>query len=254
MSNNAAYQGKADRPGLLITRPADSANAFAELVRASLNSDLDSVISPILAISHKPLTLDLSAYPTLLFTSAHAVRALAKATTQRSFDCYSVGEATQACAVAEGFETREGGGTAAALAQRIINDEPRAPCLYVRGAHVSCDLAKHLNSGGIETHEAVIYDQQEAQLSPQATELLSSGRPVILPLFSPRSARLFFDRYTSKGPLDVVAMSQNVASEVPADRVRSLRVAAHPTAEAMLEEIAVLLQSTNQLEGRLSPK
>jgi len=252
--NNAAYPGQPDHPGLLITRPDASAHSFARMVQEQLGDDLDSIVSPILSISPLQVTLDISRYPTLIFTSAHAVRALSTQTKRRDFTCYSVGRATLACAAAEGFDAQDGGGTANALARRIISDQPRTPCLYLRGEHIAQDLAKELCSAGIETHEAVIYRQEETALTVEAQRLLSSGRPVLLPLFSARSARLFFDRYEAAGPIDCVAMSQNVAAEVPADRVRRLRICAHPTAEAMVAEIAYLLQATNQLEGRLSPK
>lgn len=252
--NNAAYQGRPDRPGLLITRPAAAADAFAQRVRARFGAALDIIVSPILTISYRPLALDLGRYPTLIFTSAHAVRALATVTQHRDVTCYAVGGATREAALAEGFDAKDGGGTAALLAQRILRDTPQTPCLYLRGAHVACDLAKTLSSAGIDTQETVIYDQQEAALNPAAQQLLSSDRSVMLPLFSARSAALFFDRYAATGPLDVVAMSAAIAAQVPGGRVRSLRVCAAPTAETMLLEIAISLQATNQLEGRPAPK
>lgn len=243
-----------DRPGLLITRPATTAAAFAQDVQAQMGSDVDIVISPILTISSIPLTLDVKQYPTLIFTSAHAVRAVASSTKQRDFICYAVGGATSDCAAREGFNVREGGGTGDALARRIIGDRPSAPCLYLRGKHIAYDLAGTLSSAGIETQEMVVYDQQETDLNPEAIDFLASGRPVILPLFSARSATLFFDRYTATGPLDVVAMSRKIAATIPPSSVRHLRVCARPTAEAMVSETAILLRGTNQLEGRPSPK
>lgn len=219
-----------------------------------MGSELDIVVSPILSISLKSLKVELDQYPTLVFTSSHAVQAVIQQTAHRSFKCYTVGSATLACALEHGFDATEGGGTAEKLAQRVIEDDPPTPCLYLRGEHIAYDLSKALNSAGIETHESIVYEQEEHNLSEEALRLLASGRPVVLPVFSARSARLFFDNYKSHGPLDIVAISEKVASKVPSKGIRQIRICEHPTADAMISEIAILLRGTNQLEGRLSPK
>lgn len=157
------------------------------------------------------------------------------------------------CATKEGFNAVDGGGTAESLAQRIIAERPCAPCLYLRGEHISQDVSKSLNLAGIDTYEEVIYQQNVTPLTEEALELLSSGRRIILPIFSARSAELFFTNHAAKGPLDVIAMSRNVAAKVPKESMREIRVSQRPDTEAMIDEIAQLLGDTNQLEGRVSP-
>ncbi|MEM9910723.1 MAG: uroporphyrinogen-III synthase [Pseudomonadota bacterium] len=238
----------------MITRPAAAADAFAQILNERLGLRFDIHKSPILTISYLPFTGEIDLYSTVIFTSIHAVKALAEATERRDLICYAVGGSTSAFARSLGFDVREGNGTAEALTTQILQDRPRTPCLYLRGEHIAQDITNKLNSAGIETDESIIYKQTETPLQSGALALLSSGRTIILPLFSARSAQLFFRSYSVTGPLDVIALSENIAAEVPGNRARKLRICKRATGEAMVSEIVNLLNDTNQLEGRHSPK
>ena len=234
---------------ILITRPEDAAIAFADQVRARLGCGVSIVIAPILQITYLSSLPEMDDVRVVIFTPMHAVRAFAALTEDRGFTCYTVGTATAEAARAEGFDPIAGDGTGTSLSQRIIRDRPPGPCLYVHGEHVAFDMRSALNSAGIETKEAVLYRQKAVPLTEAALNVLRGESPVIVPLFSPRSARLFFGEDGCMAPLFVAAMSDNVAQEIPASRVIRLELATEPTAQAMLDAVERLYGAAIQLEG-----
>lgn len=237
-------------PTILITRAEPAAVEFADALRRRLGCGVDVVISPLMRIatvSGVPKCPD--AFASLIFTSRNAVEAFADMTTRRDWPSYCVGEATAAAARAAGFSAVSAGGTVQDLADMLRRDRPETPCLYLRGEHVASDLAATLSSAAIETVEAVIYRQLAQPLTDEARALLNRENPVILPLFSPRSAHLFFDQDTGAAPLFVASISENTATAVPADRAAILRIAKTPTATAVLDALEGLLDAANRLEG-----
>ncbi|MEQ9260087.1 MAG: uroporphyrinogen-III synthase [Roseovarius sp.] len=242
---------------ILITRPQPGADHLAEALAARLGPDSPLVISPAMEIvpALEPLP-DLRGYPTLVLTSSHAVAPLAgaiPAEERASKQAYCVGSATAQAARAAGFPAIDGGGDAEHLAARILADHPQPPLFYARGEHVAADLAQTLISAGIETHDVVTYRQLPARLNPAALALLSGNQPFILPLFSPRSARLVFSNAQVAAPLHIAAMSENVAQAVPHGAASRLLIAPEPSFEAMLEAIVALASGPNPVESERGP-
>ncbi len=228
---------------ILITRPEPSAAEFAERVRRRLGNEPSVLVSPLMQIEYvRDPVLHLSKYKTLLFTSRHAVLAFSNLYQDRHFLCYCVGPSTTQEARAAGFDAQEGGGTVTGLATTIIAENPPGPCLYLRGENIADDLAEKLNSAGIETDEVILYRQTRQQLSPVARRVLHGRLPVIVPLFSVRSAKFFFAENTD-APIHVAAISDAVASAVPRSADTIVRVAASPTADAVLELIEEFVSS-----------
>ncbi|WP_172982775.1 uroporphyrinogen-III synthase [Roseovarius bejariae] len=195
---------------------------------------------------------DLVGTGTLIFTSRHGVEAFAQLTDRRDIPAYAVGEATGQAARDIGLTVTVGEGDAERLIKQIVADKPNLPCLHLRGEHVAAPLAETLTSAGLETHEAVIYLQRPCPLSDEAQRLLQKPDPVILPLFSPRSARLAFaqEKHSNwQAPLHIVAMSQAVADQVPAGRASSISIAATLDAMAMVQATERAWIKANRLEG-----
>lgn len=139
--------------------------------------DWQAVISPVLRI--KAVDHDsgpLHAAPGLIFTSAHAVPAAGPG---RGRLALCVGGHTAQVAREAGFDVREGNGFAESLLPLI--EAAGVPLIHPHGRH----LAKRLPVPGV-----IVYDQQAMPLNEQARALLAGDAPVVLPLFSPRSARL----------------------------------------------------------------
>lgn len=161
-------------PVMLITRPEVAARRFAAETEAL---GLRSVISPLLRIV--PVPHDAEALRTakgLVFTSENGVRFAGPGNGRPA---WCVGPHTGACAAKAGYAVREGPGDAAGLIPLIGDLGPG--WLHARGAHVAARLP---------VPGMVVYDQLPLPLSAEAAALLQGDAPVILPLFSPRSARL----------------------------------------------------------------
>jgi uroporphyrinogen-III synthase len=193
---------------------------------------------------------DLSGITTLIFTSAHGVAALARMTDRRDIPCYAVGAATTRAAISCGFQAIDAGGDAKALCKKIIADGIKGPCLHIRGEHAAGDVAGTLSANGCPTRAHVAYRQVAIPLSDEARNLIEGENPVLLPLFSPRSAALFFDQVTSGAPMLIAAISQAVADHVPAGKEIRLLVAKSPDTAGIMEALAELRSYAIQLEGR----
>ena len=103
--------------------------------------------------------------------------------------------------------------------------------LHPHGAHV----AKRLPVPGM-----VVYDQLSQPLSDAARQALAGMAPVILPLFSPRSARILSEQVTqARAPLWLVPISPAAAARWQAGQARML-VADTPDAGGILRAIGAL--------------
>lgn len=178
------------RPVLLLTRPPADSQRFAAML-----PDWRAVISPLLrivAVDHEGAGLRDA--PGLVFTSAHAVPAAGPG---RGRLALCVGGHTAQAARAAGFDVRTGNGFAEGLLP-LIENAP-VPLMHPHGRH----MARRLPVPGV-----VVYDQQAVPLTDAAQALLAGEGPVVLPLFSPRSARLAADAARgARAPLWPVAIS-----------------------------------------------
>ncbi|MEM7731538.1 MAG: uroporphyrinogen-III synthase [Pseudomonadota bacterium] len=209
---------------VLITRPQPGADAFAAMLQG-----LPVVVSSLMVI--EPVQADLGAADVVVITSSHAIPAL---NGQR---CYCVGRATTDAARSAGSDAIMAGETAETAAQRIIADGPEGQIVYARGRHVAFDMVGALKASGLNASDVVVYDPRDAPLSDKACALLGGDDPVIVPLFSARSARLFFDACPETADLRVVAMSDGVARMVPEPHTRYLTTLPNPDAAAMAEAV-----------------
>lgn len=219
-------------PTILITRPAPRGMEFSRDVRQIL--DVPVIISPLMQIGPVKADLDLSGLGALIFTSRHAVTAFAMQTDRRDLPCFAVGPATACTAREAGLDVTEAGGDANALIARIIESGCPGPFLHLRGEHISRSLIAPLARAGLTCREQIVYRQTPVTMGDAAKNLLQRENPVIVPLFSCRSAALFFSGLKAKAPIYVAAISDNVAARVPAHMVKSVVIAEAPNAEAML--------------------
>lgn len=210
-------------PTVLLTRPLADAHRFAARL-----ADVPVVISPILRIV--PVAFDRAAVEAgqaLVFTSRHAV---GFAGPGRGRIAYCVGSRTADDARAADFDVIEGPGDAEGLIPLLRRAE--GPLLHLRGRH----LARDLGVPGI-----VVYDQQFQPLDDQAKALLEGDQPVLLPLFSPRSARLVAQAARGRrAPLWLAAISPAAAAAWDGPR-DDLEIADHPDADSVLAAINRLL-------------
>lgn len=123
------------------------------------------------------------------------------------------------------------------------------PFLYARGQETAGNLANELKDFNITVDEMVVYEQQARPLTPEAAALLADDKPVLAPLFSPRTAALFCAEppvQRRHAPLLLAALSPAVAAACTAAQAQHILCAARPDAESMLDAIASLLATATQ--------
>lgn len=226
---------------VLLTRPKAQSQAFAAALAARFGLTLPPVISPLIAPVFLTPALPRGQFTGVIFTSATGVAAA------KGFDlprhAYCVGVQTADLARAAGFQALSADGNAAALIAAILANPPVGRLMHLRGEEAKGDIAQSLSSAGIETVSVVVYRQDPLSLTEEALSLLAAEGPVIVPLFSPRTAALLQAALPDElgANLWLVAMSEAVAKAGPSGAER-LEIARRPDAEAMLDAVDRLLE------------
>ncbi|MDB6176866.1 uroporphyrinogen-III synthase [Paracoccus sp. Z330] len=211
------------QPTLLLTRPVDDSRRFSALLPG-----LPTVISPIIRIVDVPHDgAMLADAPALVFTSGHAI---ASAGPGRGRPAYCVGPRTAELARGAGFKVIQGPGDAERLLPLL--ESATMPLIHPRGRHVARQLP---------VRDVVVYDQRPLALNEQAMGLLQSDAPVILPLFSPRSAALLAQQLGDSRALLWVAAISRAASDAFAVTARKRVIAPTPDAPGLVRAIRAIL-------------
>lgn len=210
---------------LVLTRP----EAQSREIAAALGKSVPVIISPVMQIVAAGRVPEIADYAGVVLTSANA---LAHAPDLRGKPAYCVGERTAQAARKAGAEIRLVARDADDLVARF---EGPGPLLHLRGEHVRGHIAERLRSAGIETDSMVVYRQESLPLTPEAKAVIEGPNPVVLALYSPRSASLVGERIGRPGPaLHTIAMSEAVARAWHAQTGGEAEVVPVPTGDAML--------------------
>ncbi len=223
---------------LLLTRPKAQGLRFAKQLRAGLGQTFQITYSPLIqpVFLHPPLSK--TQYHAVVLTSETAAMAA------ESYDglpklAYCVGDQTARAARRAGFVTQSAAGDAEALIRMILQTFPNQPLLHMCGTDTRGDVAEKLKKAGIETHTLIVYRQDPAPLTKAAKHILEGIRPVIVPLFSPRTAQIFAAQAEpiATAPLYVVGLSAAVMDAVGALPCVGFETATDPNAEAMIAAV-----------------
>lgn len=232
-----------NEPILLLTRPIKAANFFARRVRDE-GIVAEVLISPVQGI--EPAEFDTpSNIEGAIFTSRNGVEAVEGHTAP----CWCVGSATAEAAKRKGWHVRGAEADAEHLFRRILADRPSENLIHFRGQFARGNLAERLTEKGLSVCEIVAYHQVSLQLSDAAKAVLTGDTPIILPLFSPRSAVQVVQQGPFAAPVHVVAMSDAVASEAAALSPKTIRIAAVPDATAMVAAIKHVVNNAQGVES-----
>ncbi len=224
------------RPTLLLTRPAAQARRFADAFAERFGADWPVVFAPLTEIVPLEPGADRDADGVIL-TSSNAAPYLSDG---RNRTAFCVGPATARAARAAGFHAITGPGDGVGLAQLIRDSGFRGKLIHARGLHMSVDLAALLEGApGLQTRSVAIYDQRAIPLAPEAEALIAGTAPLLAPLFSPRSARLFA-AFSPRAPLWLLPISQAVARAWPLEYAR-ISIAPQPNAAGILTAAAELV-------------
>jgi uroporphyrinogen-III synthase len=230
-----ASQSRAHR--ILLTRPAEQGARFAEQLAHRFGTRIAILNSPLIAPRLLVPVLPEGPFRAVIFTSETAVAA-AQSLPGLPRIAFTVGDRTAAVARAAGFNAHSAAGDADALVALLLRTDP-GPVLHLHGADTRGDVVGRLHAAGRRVEGAVVYVQEPQPLTVAAQAWLDDDQPVIVPLFSPRSAALFCEA-RARAPLWLAAFSPAVddAATLPAAR---RVIAARPDAPAMLDAVADLL-------------
>ncbi|SPJ23209.1 uroporphyrinogen-III synthase [Palleronia abyssalis] len=225
---------------LILTRPLPAARRTAV---ASRQRGVGGAIlfSPVLRILPRKMVGLPPGTP--IFTSENGVRAVADQVDLSGRPVIAVGPRTAAVAASYGALPEITGGQADALATALIA-RGGGEYVHLHGAHVTGDLVGRLQDAGIAAQAEMVYDQQQLPLTGAARHALLGSIPVILPLYSPRSARIVASDLGEK-PVNtrVIALSQQVAQSWP--WTDTALVATTTEGPAMLDAIAAAVAAQN---------
>lgn len=230
-------------PTVLLTRPAAQSASFAQSLQARVEG-LRVVVSPLMATVFHTVSLPKEPLQGVILTSQTGAEAAGRLRTQLPDLAYCVGDRTAQVAREAGFRVQSAQGDAEALLALILREKPQA-LIHLRGREARGDLAQRLSAAGVFTQERVVYAQDAQPLSDEAVAVLSGKAPVLVPLFSPRSAEILgaaWQGLTTHAPLVVVAISQAVAEAAAFCPTKPV-LAAHPDAPSMLDAVLALLHA-----------
>src|SRR5476651_2105765 len=229
---------------VLITRPEREATALATALSQRGHVP---VIAPLfrLDVLHPPAGFAeaLAACQAILLTSANGARALAQASEQRSKPVFAVGDTTAATAEGLGFTSVvSASGDAAALGALVREklDPAKGPLIHVCGVDVAGDLSPE----GFEVRRFALYEAREVASLPASAEAALQARALdAATFFSPRASAVFARLADKAGLGDAcravtaVAISPAAAEPLKDLPFQTVRIAARPTRQAMLDEI-----------------
>ena len=227
------------RPILLLTRPRPQAERFARFCAEAIQPAPKTVISPILTIRPRKEDVDLTLFSAVILTSENAVNALADVAQVGGVTAFCVGDRTAQAARDCGMLAISAKGDADELVALVQQESFSGPVLHVHGAETAGNVADRLRAVGLSVHNKIIYDQVPTALKPEAMTLSWGDAPLVLPLFSPRSATLVAAGLTTaRAPLILVALSAAVAKAWTGPKPAQIQIADRPDARHMRDIIA----------------
>jgi uroporphyrinogen-III synthase len=232
---------------ILVTRPRADAVAFSTRLHALGHTTIVEPLIDIVYLDGPPL--DLEGVQALAFTSANGARAAAHRTHERDTRVFAVGPATAIEATMLGFGdvALSAGEGVDGLHRAIVGGlNPKAGLiLHVTGRVTAGDLEASLTAAGFTARTARIYEARAAEtLSGALTAELAANLVEAATFFSPRTATLFATLIEAENlasacrSMTAVALSAAVANALQPLAFREIRMAAEPTAEAMLARLA----------------
>lgn len=223
---------------LIATRPAGANARFIERLNATARADLHVIESPLLEIIGVPQKRSV-AFDAAVFTSANGVRFAPNGEGQVA---YCVGAATAEAASAAGWTAQISGRDAASLVEALQELKPKGTLVHFCGVHTRGDVTRHLGQAGLQITAETVYDQREARLTQAARDALDADVPVIVPLFSPRTAQIFAVQSRAVAPLYLAALSGAVADETAELRHSAIEIATTPDLDGMVCAVEKLIE------------
>ncbi len=225
---------------VIMTRPADQGRRFVDRLVEDAGDRIRLIHSPLLVPQFLSPTVPDLDFTAVIFTSQTAVKAMAQHVLPDNILprlAFCVGDQTANAARAAGFDALSAHGDADRLVGEIQRSGMRGPFLHLRGHDVRGEIADRLNTAGIETYEAVVYIQEAQSLAPAAQAVFADDAPVIIPLFSPRTAQILvrqMSKIVVRPPIFTVSLSRVVSAEWQGQPRQRDDLASMPNQDAMI--------------------
>ena len=223
---------------VILTRPRLASDAFIADFEPILEG-VSILVSPLLEIVPTNYSADATGYLGVVFTSANGVL---NGGIPIDVPAFCVGDATTEMAIQHGWNAQSLGATSQELIAALKDLGPKGPLLHIGGRHRRGDVAMHLTRSGMKTDTIDVYDQRLIPLSTEAKSVLRGEKPVIVPLFSPRTARQFAAEADVTAPVHFVAISDSVLAEVTTMSYVSQHVSSAPDAKSVSETLRNVLR------------
>ncbi|WP_195821067.1 uroporphyrinogen-III synthase [Roseobacter sp. MH60115] len=225
------FMGTAPIP-LIMTRPVEANARFVAQLPMSLSGRLAVIESPLIEIVPERADFEIGAGEAVIFTSANGVR---HAPGGQGRQAFCVGQRTTEAAGAAGWESVFCGQTSDALVSSLLAAPPTARLWHLAGRHTRGQIAERLTAGGLPVTRITVYDQALRPLTSQAKSVLQHGNPVILPVFSPRTAAQFAQECPADACPHIVALSEAVAAAMTHLNYASLEITSMPDAQTVVK-------------------
>lgn len=222
---------------LVLTRPQADSERFLAAVEAKFGP-VKAVISPVIEVVSLPV--EVPSYNEVILTSANGAAEAKRLGVKAGTRAWCVGQRTAKLAFEAGLEPISADGNADDLVELIQSQRTGTLC-HIRGVHSRGQVAARLIAQGRVCKEVIAYDQRDIPPTKAALEALQGTDPIVLPLFSPRSALLI--PAVHQAPVHVIAMSSAVAAEVADLGADTVTIAENPNFEAMLAATCRRLES-----------
>lgn len=227
-------------PTVLITRPQPQADRLAQDLAGQ---GIRTLVSPLMRTEFPAVVLPEGWFSALILTSEAGAQAVGQLRPGLPPRAFCVGERTAAVARAKGLDAISLGNTADQLLVALRTET--GPFLYLRGQQVSADISAILSARGQPAAEAVVYAQHPQNLTADARALLARPGPVVLPLYSARSAGLFLAACPPdiRATLHPCLIAPAVLDALPEPLKRQAVVADNPGGPAMQAAILRVIRS-----------
>jgi uroporphyrinogen-III synthase len=113
--------------------------------------------------------------------------------------------------------------------------------VHIRGKHTVGNLCDSLKRSAVSCMDIVGYNQKPLKLKKKILQKIKSGRPVILPIFSSRSAKLIESNVDLTG-FNVVVISEAVAKTLTGIELGELVISKKPDLNSMQEATLAILR------------
>ena len=253
-SIGVAFQHMTNNPDqenviLLLTRPLGGNERFCLKIKHLLYS-CEILDNPIQKIDFLPSLSKINKNSVLIFTSANGLRA-AKKHNLINKKCFVVGANTKKIAVSFGYDVLGFSKDQENLLKLIKSKKPTESMVHIRGKHTVGNLCDALKRNQFSCLDIIGYNQEPLKIKKQNLQKIHSGRPVILPIFSSRSAELLQSNLDLTG-FNVIAISEAVAKIVTGVELGGLVISKKPDLNSMQEATLAILRRLIKFDGSTS--